>query len=755
MRSLVFTLFLLLGSHFLSAHGGSITGVVVSADHGELIAGASVHLVEIPLTATTTEIGTFAFGDVADGTYTLVVSFLGFENWTERIQILNHASTTVRAQLLPKSLDLADVEITAPRPNPLEHIGQVNIRSRPVQSSQDILRQVPGLFIAQHAGGGKAEQIFLRGFDIDHGTDIALFADGIPVNMVSHAHGQGYADLHFLIPELVQSIDFQKGTYDARTGNFATAGQVRFETPDVLTQNMVGLEAGQFGTYRAVATLDLLGDNAAARGLNAYVAGEQMFSDGYFDASQNFQRRNAFAKVRYAPDARQVIELSASDFNSNWLASGQIPDRAVARIGRFGAIDSTEGGNTQRRNLNLRHYRQINDNTLIINQLYHTRYGFELYSNFTFWLEDSINGDQIKQRERRQMTGYNGSIEHRTRWGSLPVALIGGVQVRYDQTQDSELSRTRARRETLERLAYGDVQETNAAAFADVAVDLRSDLTLRVGGRFDQFRYTYSDALQTNFSEKTAQRGQFSPKINLTWVPHRMVSVFARVGAGFHSNDTRAIVGATQENLLPTAWGQDLGVHLRPTPRLLLHAAGWHLDLEQEFVYVGDAGVVEPSGRSRRYGLDLSARWQLARYLFFDADYTWTRGRSVDDPEGENRIPLAPVHTGTGGLTVQSPAWNASLRARYLSDRPANADYSLTAEGFFLLDAQVAWAPRWQSGQRPVEFVVSAQNLTNVAWKEAQFETTTRLRDEPAEVTEIHFTPGTPFWLKGGVRFRF
>ena len=738
-------------------HGGSIRGLIVAASDNEVLAGAIVHIDEPNRYATTNEIGQFSFSDLPDGVYILSVSYLGFEAQTQSISVQNHETAYLKIEMKEKSLTLSDIEITTQRRNPTEGFSQLDIQTRPVQSSQDILRLVPGLFIAQHAGGGKAEQIFLRGFDIDHGTDIALSVDGIPVNLVSHAHGQGYADLHFLIPELAQQVDFQKGMYDARTGNFATAGQVNFLTPDALANHFVGIEAGQFDTYRLSTGINLLGANAATKGTNAYVAAEQIFSNSYFDAPQNFTRRNMFGKFRQTFDNHQVLEVSISDFSSSWTASGQIPMRAVdaGQIGVFGAIDATEGGKTGRSNLNIVHYYSPNSSTWVKNQLYRSKYDFELYSNFTFFLEDSIRGDQIRQKENRTITGYQGSVTHHRYLGKMPFRLEGGIQLRYDEIEGNELSHTFNRRETIDPIALGDINEINAAVYGDLVLDLRPNLSLHVGGRFDQFHYAYVNALEQKFSQKTAQRRQFSPKISLNWVPARQVQVFLRTGSGFHSNDTRVILYSPDQNILPRAWGQDLGVVIRPFSALLFSATAWRLALEQEFVYVGDAGIVEPGGKTLRRGIDLSARVQLAPWLFLDGDYTYTRARAVEDPEGANRIPLAPVHTGTGGFSVQNKILSGSLRTRILGDRSANADHSLVAEGYALLDAQMTYAPLWKNGKQPIQWTISVQNLTNAVWKEAQFETESRLQHELAPVTEIHFTPGTPFNLKAGMRLVF
>ncbi|MCC7504679.1 MAG: TonB-dependent receptor [Saprospiraceae bacterium] len=760
MKQVLHLLFFLCAPHWLLAHGGTLKGLVTDAQTNTELPGATVRIAEPALSTATNELGMFSFNDLPAGEYAVTVTLIGYAAQTRTVRVSDHESAELKFELQLKGLSLSDAEIAAPRARPLTSLSQVDIQARPINSAQDILRYVPGLVIAQHAGGGKAEQIFLRGFDIDHGTDIALYADGIPVNMVSHAHGQGYADLHFIIPELIQRVDFQKGPHYANIGNLGTAGYVKFETPDALRDNFLRLEAGQFDHYRGVAAVNLLGKRAAARGTSAYVAGETMFQNGYFEAPQDFKRLNLFAKFRQAYDDGKVLTFSVSRFRSSWLASGQVPERAVrsGQIGPFGAIDPSEGGQTGRINLNLEHLMPLDGRTVLKNQFFLSQYDFELYSNFTFFLNDPVNGDQIRQRENRTMSGYNGYIARETALAGQPLYLEGGVQLRYDEVHDNELSRTTGRVFTRERVQLGDVQELNLGIYADANWQLSERFSAGLGLRFDQFHFSYHDKLDSTTGAFT-QKGKniINPKLNLKYALSDRWSVYAQAGSGFHSNDARVILQAANENILPRALGYEAGVQIKPFDGLLLSLAAWQLDLEQEFVYVGDEGIVEPGGKTRRQGLDVSLRWQPTPWLLFDADYNYTRPRATEASEGENYIPLAPLHTSIGGITLRNRSGlNASVRYRYLADRPANEDNSLVAEGFFLLDAQLAYAPVRRNGQSPVEFSLGAQNLANTLWKEAQFETTSRLPGESAEgVTEIHYTPGTPFFIKGGVTLRF
>jgi len=745
--------FLLLFAATSYAHNGSINGQILENGSGLEMVGATVRLEPVGLYTNSNTLGFFSFNNLPAGNYTLTINYIGFETKTlSTVNVRDGETTAIRVELNPAPINLQDVEVKTAVSKPFQSISTLDILTRPITTTQDVLRIVPGLFIAQHAGGGKAEQIFLRGFDIDHGTDINLSVDGLPVNMVSHAHGQGYADLHFVIPELIENVEFKKGPYDADAGNFTTAGLVRFKTADVLDHSFLKIEAGQFATARAVGAFNLLGKNAERRNQSAYIASETYFSDGYFDSPQAFNRFNLFGKFRALTDDDQRVTISASAFQSSWDASGQVPERAVQSglIGRFGAIDNTEGGKTSRYNFNFEHVKSMENNSLFKNQLYYIDYAFELYSNFTFFLEDPVNGDQIRQKEHRRILGYNGSYQNT---GSLLGKKLDteiGLFFRNDQTDNSELSRSVQREFTSTHLALGDVNETNTGVYAAETWHLSPKFTMNAGLRADIFQSAYDDKLDSLYAPGRVTTAIASPKLNFYFDPSSSLRLYLSGGYGFHSNDVRVVVPQNGKQILPKALGADFGAIFKPAPALLFNVAAWTLALDQEFVYVGDAAIVEAGGKTLRLGADVSARVQLFRHLFVDADFTYSRARSTEDPEGAQFIPLAPQFTATGGLAWEKQkGFFGSLRFRHLGDRPANADNSLNAEGYFLLDAVAGWK------KRKVEFGLNAQNLLNAAWKEAQFETESRLRNEIESVSEIHFTPGTPFFMKGYVRFNF
>lgn len=754
LRTKLFLFIITLSGFSAYSHQGGIKGNLTDSLSKEKITGAVVYLVNNNQVTSTDLLGNFYFPDVHPGTHTIKFSAIGFEAKVFTVEVKEQETAQISAFLNPAAINLSEIIIAQKGEvgTSMQTLSKIDIDLRPTKSSQDILRMIPGLVTAQHAGGGKAEQIYLRGFDIDHGTDIRLTVDGMPVNMVSHAHGQGYADLHFLTPEAIDYVDFNKGPYYAQQGDFTTAGYANFNTKNYLDKSSLKMEGGMFDSYRTVGMFDLLGKDLKAKNQSAYISSEYMYTNGYFESPQNFNRINLMGKYHGVIGENKILTVSLSTFSSKWEASGQIPERAIKEniITRFGAIDNKEGGNTSRSNVNLI-LSSITDNGGVFkNQLFFSNYNFELYSNFTFFLEDSINGDQIRQKEKRNIYGYNGSFYKFTKLAGKRLRSEAGVQLRYDAVKDIELSHTAQRKITLNRLALGQLNETNAGLYVDETLSLTERLVINAGVRFDQFQFEYVNDLDTVYERKIKANNIISPKLNLYYTFNQNVQFYIKTGTGFHSNDTRVVVADSVATTLPLAVGADVGMFFKPVKRLLVNAAVWGLDLEQEFVYVGDAAVVEPSGYTRRYGVDLSFRYQMLDWLYLDMDANYTVPRSVDDPEGHNFIPLAPTLTSIGGLTTKfKNGLSAGLRYRYVGDRPANEDNTVTAKGYLLYDAVINFT------KAKYALGVSMENLTNINWNEAQFDTESKLKHETTSVSELHFTPGTPFFIKGSLTFFF
>ncbi len=730
-----------------SAHE-TITGKIVDSQTQQAIWGANVYLEGTNIGTTSDELGKFVL--MLDSLpESIAVSYLGYT--LNSFTPIHGESLIVSLEKSNLSLEEVSVQGNA-NSAPSHTIGALDLKLKPVKSSQDILRTIPGLFIGQHAGGGKAEQIFLRGYDIDHGTDLSITVDGLPVNMVSHAHGQGYADLHFLIPELIAKVDFNKGPHYSSVGNFATTGFVNFSTVNSLEKNRVQIEAGSFKTFRVFGAVNLLNKPYAnKKNQEAFIATEYINSDGPFESSQDFNRFNVFYKHSYKLSEKNYLKFQASHFRSSWNASGQIPVSAVEDgiISRFGAIDDDEGGNTERTNIGLSLNTYLSKKSSLKSQIFYSKYRFTLFSNFTFFLEDQENGDRIKQQENRNVFGGNTVYTYQTRKNGVKYISSVGTGVRYDMVEDNELAHVLGRDSILEQYAFGNIDETNYHVFAKQTFMVKKWI-FDLGVRIDYFNFRYQDKLQ-NDQQLQANAATINPKIGAAYNFNQDYNVFLKVSSGFHSNDTRSAVYAqSNREILPKVYGADLGVNMKVKDRLLMNVTGWTLYQENELVYVGDAGIVEQNGQSFRTGVDVSARLQILDWLFAEGNMNYTFARSLESDKGENYVPLAPNFTSTGGLFVQHKSgFNGGLSYRYLADRSANEDYSLTAQGYTLLDLVVNYTAK------KYELGISIDNLLNSEWREAQFETESRISPESEKTSEIHFTPGAPFNIKAKVAFFF
>ena len=667
----------------------------------------------------------------------LVISYIGYKP----LKVAAVGETDIKIELQKDIVNLIDVVVLQNNSyTKFNTLSKIDLDLKPVKNTQELLRLVPGLFIAQHAGGGKAEQIFLRGFDCDHGTDVQVSIDGMPVNMVSHAHGQGYADAHFIIPETINNIDFGAGPYYTQHGNLNTAGYVSFSSYNNIPTSRVQVEAGRYNTLRTLAMIDLLKKNKDKQ--SAYIAGEFYYTDGPTINKQNFNRFNLFGKYNLAISNNTQFTASTSSFKSKWDASGQVPERAVnsGQIDRFGSIDPSEGGNTERHNANFILAHTFSNGALWENQFYYSRYKFNLYSNFTFYANDPVNGDEINQVESRNIFGYLSKLDQQYSFQNWSLRSSYGAGLRYDATMDSKLAHV-VDRKFLDDIKMGDIKEANVFVYMQQQASVGKWL-IDAGLRMDYLHFNYFDklsAVQNPSQSKTI----VSPKINIQYTINPSVQLFVKTGKGFHSNDTRVVTENNGKEILPAAYGSDIGIILKPNRKLLLTLAAWYLHLDQEFVYVGDDDNVEPSGKTRREGIDMIARYQFSKNIFANVNFNITRPRAIGQAKGEDYIPLAPALTSTGGIFYKAiKGWNGSLTYRYIKSRPANETNTIIAKGYFLLDASINYTTS------TFEVGLAAENLLNIKWNEAQFATPSRLLNEPAPITELNYTPGTPLFAR-------
>ncbi|MCX6140938.1 MAG: TonB-dependent receptor [Candidatus Kapabacteria bacterium] len=608
----------------------------------------------------------------------------------------------------------------------------------PRTSTQDLLRIVPGLVIAQHAGGGKAEQIFLRGFDADHGTDVNINVDGAPVNMVSHGHGQGYADMHFIIPELVDRVDVVKGPYFAQYGDLTTAGAITLHLADTLSQNVAKMEGGLYGFYRGLALA-----STSLDATRAYVGAEVLSSRGFFERPQGMQKLNLIGKT-YTPIARNtVVTGSAMYFSSSWDASGQIPERAVQEglITRYGSIDPNEGGNTQRATFQVALETQTTDPLTV--KASFTDYRFQLFSNFTFFLNDSVRGDMIEQTDDRQVLTLKAQKSLSSTIGSVGSITLIGANVRYDDVTAAlyhDSVRTR-----ISTTRANNVRQLNLGIYGQQTFFF-GDLSVVLGLRGDYFSFNVKDITSTvGAPQGSTTTFLFSPKATVTYTVDENAVLFLNSGFGFHSNDARVAVSVPNSTTIPRAFGSEIGARWADQV-IAVSAAAWMLDLESEFVWIGDEGTTEQSGRSRRVGVDLEARYQTTSWLTVGGNATFSRGRMRDEQDGQNYIPLAPSVTVTSFAVFTLPWMTAALRLRHVDSRPANEFNTVTAAGYSVFDVNASIPI-----SKKISVSLQCENLFNTQWRESQFDTQSRLKNEATSVSEIHYTPGTPLSIRVGI----
>ncbi|WP_447978037.1 TonB-dependent receptor [Candidatus Nitrospira bockiana] len=650
-----------------------------------------------------------------------------------------------------EELTLPQVEVSIGRPGSAssqQFIPDREILLQPQGRPAYLLRLIPGFVSVEHSGGaGKADQYFLRGFDADHGTDIAFFVDGMPINLRSHAHGQGYTDLNFIIPETIQGVDVHKGTYDPRFGDFATAGAVTFITRDRLAEGILQSAGGQFDTQRHLLMLSPTRDR-----LRTFFAAEGYYTNGPFEHDNRYARFNGLAKATMNPTPRSELSLTGTFHTARWNASGEIPLRAVTGglIDRFGAIDPSEGGRTTRATGRLNyHYDTPSGGTAFAN-LYAQSYRFDLFTNFTFFLDDPVHGDGIQQSDRRLL--YGGDLGWRQAgelWGMAGAATLA-LETRVDDIH-ARLG-TQVRRSPLGTITDTDILEASYAPYVKAEIQPLEWLRLAGGLRAAFFTFDVRNRCPSCPLTPAGRTDSaiLTPKLNVILGPWRRTELFFNYGEGYHSNDARAAVSGGAA--LARGRGYELGLRTRPWAQAELTATLWALDLSSELVFVGDAGTTAARGATRRYGVEVGTRAQVFGPLFFTGSVTWTH---AEFRTGE-AIPLAPEVTAYGSVLLRWPeGLSSQLQILYLGVRPLTEDRSVRAPSWVDIDLIQRYVLPVKLSRGRLEAFLSIVNLLDTKWEQATFFFQSRLRQEAAPVEDIHFVPGTPRMVMGGVAWYF
>ncbi len=629
-----------------------------------------------------------------------------------------------------------------------------DLELRPSNTPSDVLRLTPGLIIGQHHGGGKADQILFRGFDSDHGTDFAVFVDGIPVNMVSHAHGQGYADLHWLIPETIEKVEIYKGAYFAHLGDFATSGAMNIITKKHDKDSALTLTGGSYNTQRYVGIL------APPEGtpFRPYIAGEIFHNDGAFKSPNNYIRYNFLTKFNLFSTASSNLNLIGTFFKTAWDASGEIPARQVRsrEIGRFGSNDPSEGGKSERQNLSLV-YNYADANQSFNAQTWLSAYRLQLWSNFSLFFNDPVNGDAIEQNDKRFLAGNNINYRRNYRLWGLPMETFVGFQSRFDHIRVGLFRQIERQRIGTE--SNNLVRQTNLGWFAQQEIELADWLRTQLGARVDNFWYNVEQlsdpATVTNPISGSGSASIANPKLNFIFTPFtdnnvaKSTNLFLNFGGGYHSNDARVFV-QDKDKKIPRYWSGEMGARTRLFDRLDATLSYWRSYLTSELVFVGDEGTFEPSGASRRQGIESEFRYDILPWLSYDLDLscTWAKFTNGD------KVPLAPRFLAYSGLTARHDSGlQARLQMRHIGHRYSIADGSIMTPTSTIFDLSLKYL--W----RRYEFFLQLQNLANTKWRGAEHAFESRTASEVAAAQpgrlDSHFTPGDPFTAKAGLTIHF
>jgi hypothetical protein len=614
-------------------------------------------------------------------------------------------------------------------------VGAADLALRPLLRTGEVVENIPGVIVTQHSGSGKANQYFLRGFNLDHGTDLAISVDGVPVNMPTHAHGQGYADLNFLIPELVQRVDFKKGPYYADVGDFGSAGAFNVRYFDRLPAGLLRTEGGDLG-YGRILVADNIGSS------NLLYAGEFEHDDGPWTLGDNEHKYDGL--LRYASgNEHRGFTLTAMGYHNDWRSTDQVPDRAIADglITRFGDIDPTDAGNTGRYSLTADWRMQGASSTSHVT-VYGLHYDLDLFSDFTYFLDDPVHGDQIEQQDQRFAFGGTATDTWLGTIAGATSQTTMGFDVRNDDI-DNGLYHTEAQ-VRLSPTTVNRIIETTAAPYVENRTYWGSWFRSIVGLRADAFWMDVHNVVGGNSG--ATQASLLSPKISLAFGPWARTEFYVNAGSGFHSNDARGVVSAIDPaTALARSTGGEVGVRTGLAPGLQSSVSLWLLDLTSELVWSGDDGTTRPSGPTRRYGMELANFYTPNRWLTVDADYAWSHTRYTDNESDGNYVPEALVATFDGGVAVHDLAGSlhrlsGGVRWRYFGPRPLTQDNSVRSPATSLVYTQAGYnvSDNWNVG-------VSVFNLFNTRASDIDYYYTSRLPGEPlAGVNDIHTHPAEP-----------
>ena len=680
--------------------------------------------------------------------------------------IYSYFAAAMSSALADESIELSAVEVRAKAEN-LEGVAAAGsqgvvssqrLASVPILRPGEALEMVPGLIVTQHAGDGKANQYFLRGFNLDHGTDFATYVGGMPVNMPTHAHGQGYTDLNFLIPELVDRISYRKGPYYAEEGDFSSAGAAHIDYFRKIDGTLGQVTVGQHGYARSL----LAGSPVVGNG-NLLYALELFHNDGPWQVHENYRKLNGL--LRYSEGSRyDGFSVTGMAYRGRWTSTDQIAKRAIdsGLVDRFGSLDSTTGGETYRYSLS-GEWAKRGENSQSKANVWWLRSGLDLWSNFQYCLNDLAatgtcdTGDQFKQGERRQAGGFAASHTRYDNWGGFDVSNAFGVQGRIDRLHPVGLYNTSARN-TWNTVREDKVTQRSLALWVQNEWRWNSWFRTIAGARGDAYDFTVDSNLSANSGKANEQ--MVTPKLALIFGPWQKTELYLNYGHGFHSNDARGTT-ITQEpgtgnavdkvKPLVRTKGYEIGLRSEIVPGWQSTVALWQLDVGSELLFVGDAGTTEASRPSRRYGLEWTNLYVATDWLAFDADLAWSHARFNDANPAGSYIPGAVNATANLGMTVDHIGpWFGALRFRYFGQRPVIEDNSVRSSGSALTNLRLGYRVGKQT-----QVAFDVYNLFDRQVNDIEYWYESQLAGETAPLADRHIHPTEPRTFRLSINQRF
>ena len=752
----------------LAQGGATVTGRVV--DQADLpFPGVSVQLrpdmTEDAIETVTDGDGIYRFSGVPAGTAELTFRMINFG--TIRWDLIVTSGGTVTADALMIIAANADITVTAPRTfrnlaeleYPAENlvgiasagsegaISAVQLSLRPVNRAAEILEAIPGMIVSQHSGEGKANQYYLRGFNLDHGFDFGQTIAGVPVNMPTHAHAQGYADANFLIPELVSGVQFRKGPYYAENGDFSSAGSANINYFNVLDRPIISLSGGSYGYIRFLGAVSpTVGPG------NLLAAVEYEKDDGPWDSPNGLDKYNVVARYTEG-DSRTGFSVTFMGYENHWHSTDQIPRRAVdsGHIDRFGFIEESDGGETYRYS-GVFDWQRLGTNSSTRAVGYVQRYGVQLFHNFTYFLNDPVNGDQFEQFEERWTAG--GKLTHRRigRVAGYGMESLFGVDVRNDSVGGPlGLYLTRAT-ERHSEVRADESDQTSIGLFGEAEVEWSRVLRTTFGLRGDVYHWNVQASNPLNSGIETS--GILSPKVSAAFAPWSGTELYANWGLGFHSNSALGITlavdpftgdPATASPTFARAQGAEFGVRTVAVPKLQTTATVWYLGFDSELIYVGDSGSTEDGPATRRVGVEITNYFYPNPWVIADLDLSFSRARFIDVPPGEEYVTGALNRVLSAGATFGPPESVptgpfGSLRVRHFGPRSLLEDNSIKSSQTTIVNAEAGY----KFSDR-LRVVLECFNLLNARVSDIEYYFASRLPGEPAGgVEDIHLHAAIP-----------